>query len=542
MAYCGGASHYTALPLAADRQDVACEQEFCSGEQVGCRQKLTSVLRSRTFATVAFSFAVLSTVSFSCSRVMQNSSEKLVDDPINTSDDTLLSRAHMVSHVAKADLDGTTVAKPGQGMIHQGAARPPSFLNSLRSPSHSRFAHRDCTSSWASYWAHSCSQAMPGRSAQARASTQEVIPATPEASTQEVIPDIPTMLKDEGVGIIGRWKEVAGNFVSYPPDIESNPPRGIIHFLGGAFVGAAPHFTYRYLLDALSENGYIVVTTPYRLAFEYIPICKGVLSKFDIVAAELSAKFGPLPVIGMGHSCGALLQTLMASELNVTRAANVLISFNNKPVTEAIPGFDDFVAPISSQVMSTSNPNAAGARDAIAAARNIFDGLLESVGTSEAAPQVVKNELVPAVKQGLEVADQIPDLFASIAAGTSEFTPTPKETREWARNQYRVNRTFILQFENDAIDESPEIAGILRQASMESSNEMEVELKVIGGTHVTPLTQNVFVDPPALQLGGQFNFQTVQDPLSPLREQVRENFLQTVNEVKTLIVQFLAAK
>lgn len=509
---------------------------------------LASVLRSRTFATLAFSFAVVSTVSFSFSQVTHDS-ENLADDLISTSDDTLRARARIVSPLKKADLDGTAVAKPGQLAMRQAPVRLPSFLTSLRSPSQSRFAHSDCTSSWASYWSHSCAQAtlgqntkaMLGRTVQMRASTQEVIPESPSQASDLDL-SIPTMLKDEGVGIIGRWKEVAGNFVSYPPDIESNPPRGIIHFLGGAFVGAAPHFTYRYLLDALCDNGYIVVTTPYRLAFEYVPICTGVLSKFDIVAAELSAKFGPLPVIGAGHSCGALLQTIIASELNVTRAANVLISFNNKPAAEAIPNFDDQVAPISKLLMGTDNPNAVGARDAITAARNIFDGLLESVGTSEAAPQVVKNELVPAVKQGLEVADQIPDLLASIAAGTSEFTPTPKETREIARNQYRVNRTFVLQFENDAIDESPEIAGILRQASMESSNEMEVELKVIGGTHVTPLTQNVFVDPPAFQFGGQFNYQTVPDPLSPLRQQVRDDFLQTVNEVKTLIVQFLAAK
>jgi hypothetical protein len=383
---------------------------------------------------------------------------------------------------------------------------------------------------------------MLGRNVQMQASTQEMPPPSSVEETSDLDLSIPTMLKNEGVGIIGRWKEVAGNFVSYPPDIESNPPRGIIHFLGGAFVGAAPHFTYRYLLDSLCDSGYIVVTTPYRLAFEYTPICKGVLSKFDIVAAELTAKFGSLPIIGAGHSCGALLQTIIASELNVTRDANVLISFNNKPVAEAIPGFDDQVAPLSRALMGTSNPNAAGARDAIVAARNIFDGLLESVGTSEAAPQVVKNELVPAVKQGLEVADQIPDLLASIASGTSEFTPTPKETREIARSRYRVNRTFIVQFENDAIDESPEIAGILRQASTDSGNQMKVELKQIGGTHVTPLTQNVFVDPPEFQFGGQLNYQTVQDPLSPIRQQVRENFLQTVNEVKTLIVQFLATK
>lgn len=503
--------------------------------------KHTLVSRSRICAAVALLTAT-------------STAGQLVTKAVDNSVNTLFTRAHTAWPLRQEDFDDATLGKPGQFVMPRGASLFPR-LSFHQSPSFTPFLYSqsgpsaDCTSSWASYSLHSCAQvsfspkmqATVGHNVQAMASTQEMPPPGP--TRQDLDLSIPTMLKDEGVGIAGRWKEVAGNFVSYPPDIESNPPRGIIHFLGGAFVGAAPHFTYRYLLDSMSDNGYIVVTTPYRLNFEYISICRGVLSKFDIVGAELGAKFGHLPVIGMGHSCGALLQTLIASEFNYTsRAANVLISFNNKPAKEAIPNFDDVVQPLSAQIMGTSNPSAASARDAIAAARSVFDGLLENVGASDVAPPVVKDELVPAVKQGLEVADQIPDILASIAAGTTEFTPTPEQTREIARAQYRVNRTFILQFENDAIDESPEIEGVLRKASEASSDQMQVELKQIGGTHVTPLTQNVFVDPPTLQLGGQFNFQTLEDPLTPLRAQVRENFLQTVNEVKTLIVQFLAQK
>jgi len=339
-----------------------------------------------------------------------------------------------------------------------------------------------------------------------------------------------------------------GNFVIYPQDVGTAPPRGLIHFLGGAFVGAAPHLTYRYLLDSLCDQGFIVVTTPYGLEFDYLKACRGVLSKFDLVRAELAKEFGALPLIGIGHSCGALLQSLISSEFPEAppRAANVLISFNNKPVKEAIPGFEETVVPISELVMGTSNPsqaaNAASARDAIAQVRTVFDSVLDGFSASGVAPPVVTDELVPAVKQSLAVVDQVPGILAEIAAGTKEFTPTPTETRKLLGANYRANRTFIIQFENDAIDESPEIEGILRNAavtllaSTNSSAHMEVDLKQLTGTHVTPLTQNIILEPPPLQWEGQ----AVQDPLSPVRQQVRENFLQTVNEVKTLIVQWLA--
>merc|ERR1712176_1008496 len=100
-----------------------------------------------------------------------------------------------------------------------------------------------------------------------------------------------------------------------------------------------------------------------------------------------------------------------------------------------------------------------------------------------------------------------------------------------------------MQFENDAIDETPELERVLREASAiehldEPRAEMEVELRRIVGTRVTPLTQNVFVDPPDLEWQGQ----AVPDLLSPLRQQVRSDFLQTINEVKTDIVQWLALR
>ena len=39
------------------------------------------------------------------------------------------------------------------------------------------------------------------------------------------------------------------------------PPKGVkskavVHFLGGAFVGAAPHISYRYMLEDLADQGY----------------------------------------------------------------------------------------------------------------------------------------------------------------------------------------------------------------------------------------------------------------------------------------------
>ena len=119
---------------------------------------------------------------------------------------------------------------------------------------------------------------------------------------------------------------------------------------------------------------------------DYIRSCDQILSKFDAVAVDLAAgslcyhtssclysqnlnttlppppppppppsfcvEYGPLPVIGIGHSCGALLQTLITSLFPDTpRAVNVLISFNNRPAAAAIPAFNEIVIPVSEQLM-----------------------------------------------------------------------------------------------------------------------------------------------------------------------------------------------
>ncbi len=44
--------------------------------------------------------------------------------------------------------------------------------------------------------------------------------------------------------------------MQYPP--EGAAPKALVHFVGGAFVGAAPQMAYRPLLEALAERGAMV--------------------------------------------------------------------------------------------------------------------------------------------------------------------------------------------------------------------------------------------------------------------------------------------
>jgi hypothetical protein len=133
-----------------------------------------------------------------------------------------------------------------------------------------------------------------------------------------------------------NWQEISGNWVIIPRN-----PIGIIHFLGGAFVGSAPHITYRLLLEYLAAKGFIVIATSFVNTLDHIAIAQQVLRNFEraLLRLEEQSVLGKayLPIYGVGHSMGCKLHLLIGSLFPVNRAGNILISFNNYTASEAIP-------------------------------------------------------------------------------------------------------------------------------------------------------------------------------------------------------------
>lgn len=137
------------------------------------------------------------------------------------------------------------------------------------------------------------------------------------------------------------WKEISDNWVLIPQH-----PKGIVHFLGGAFVAAAPQVTYRWLLEQIAARGYAVVATPFVNTLDHAAIADSVLRSFESALTELQAKGllhkRYLPIYGLGHSMGCKLHLLIGSLFTVERAGNILISFNNYAARDAIPLVQQF--------------------------------------------------------------------------------------------------------------------------------------------------------------------------------------------------------
>jgi hypothetical protein len=136
-----------------------------------------------------------------------------------------------------------------------------------------------------------------------------------------------------------NWREISGNWVYLPDN-----PRGIVHFLGGAFVAAAPHITYRLLLEDIAKQGYAIVTTPFVNTFDHRSIVDDVYDRFEAGLEELDRRrLLPdtyLPIYGIGHSMGCKLHLLLGSLYDLNRAGNIFISFNNFSAKDSVPLLD----------------------------------------------------------------------------------------------------------------------------------------------------------------------------------------------------------
>lgn len=250
-----------------------------------------------------------------------------------------------------------------------------------------------------------------------------------------------------------EWQPIAESWVLLP-----RQPVGIVHFLGGAFVGTAPHVAYRSLLDRLGRAGFTVVATPFLNGFDHQLLARDALNRFETVLQRLQQRDRSyLPIYGLGHSMGCKLHLLIGSIYEVERAGNILMAYNNYPVRRAIPILEQF---------------------------NVDLALLEEF----------------------------------------EFTPSPAATCELVASDYPVRRNLLIQFADDTIDQTAELAEILRDRFGEL-----VGVRVLRGNHLTPLSPDI-----SWQAGRDFS------PVDAIAQWVKQEVSRDLQPLSREILRWLA--
>ncbi|XP_052187775.1 uncharacterized protein LOC127798321 [Diospyros lotus] len=316
----------------------------------------------------------------------------------------------------------------------------------------------------------------------------------PERTGIQIYRDIERLLTEsvkqsqDAWGGLRDWSEVEGAWVLKP---KTSRPKSVVHFVGGIFVGAAPQLTYRLFLERLSEKGILVIATPYASGFDHFFIADEAQFKFDRCLRFLHEIVEDLPTFGIGHSLGSVIHLLIGSRYAVQRNGNVLMAFNNKEASMAIPLFSPVLVPMAQSIgpllsQITSSPTV-------------------RLG-AEMTMKQLENLSPPMMKQVLPLIEQLPPLYMDLVNGRENFSPKPEETRRLIKSYYGVSRNLLVKFKEDTIDETPALAQVLSDSAI--SSMLDLSIRYLPGDHGLPLHQALPDVPPGIadtvNRGGEF--------------------------------------
>ncbi|GKV52222.1 hypothetical protein SLEP1_g58811 [Rubroshorea leprosula] len=86
------------------------------------------------------------------------------------------------------------------------------------------------------------------------------------------------------------------------------------------------------------------------VGFDYFFIADEVQSKFDRCLRFLQETVQDIPTFGIGHSLGLVIHLLIGSRYAVQRSGNILMAFNNKEASFAIPLFSPVLVPMAQSI------------------------------------------------------------------------------------------------------------------------------------------------------------------------------------------------
>ncbi|KAL2507197.1 hypothetical protein Fot_30844 [Forsythia ovata] len=317
----------------------------------------------------------------------------------------------------------------------------------------------------------------------------------PETTGIQLYRDIERVLTEtvnqfqDGGGKSGDWSEIEGAWVLRP---SNSKLRSIVHFVGGIFVGAAPQLTYRLFLERLADRGILVIATPYASGFDHFLIADEVQFKFERCLRSLQETVDDLPTFGIGHSLGSVIHLLIGSRYAVQRNGNVLMAFNNKEASVAIPLFSPVLVPMAQGIGPFLSQ--------VASLPSIRLG-------AEMTMKQLENLSPPIMKQVFPLVEQLPPLYMDLVKGRENFSPRPEETQRLIRSYYGITRNLLIKFKDDAIDETSSLAQVLSSESAISSM-LDMSIRLLPGDHGLPLHQALPDVPPAMadavNRGGEF--------------------------------------
>lgn len=277
-----------------------------------------------------------------------------------------------------------------------------------------------------------------------------------------------------GNGSVTESKDTLCKIVYPEVGQDASNVKGVVHFLGGAFAGAAPSTLYGRCIKAFTEAGFVVITNAYAVTFRHDECARQLDERFGCALAEvketLEGDTSDLKVFAVGHSNGALMAAMMSSMPECTNAqynACILISFNNRQVGEAVP------IPLS------------GLQDLLQSVQRGSDSDVED-RVREAVLSNIRllNDARIDIKDVETSVVQLGSVLDEVALGLDDFIPSPGENALNIGQGYSVPKTLLMQFKDDDIDQSEILYRVLKKNNSRRSVTFQ---SVEYGTHLSPL-------------------------------------------------------
>lgn len=298
-------------------------------------------------------------------------------------------------------------------------------------------------------------------------------------------------------------------------------PTAVIHFVGGTFFGSNPKLWYRSLLESIvrSTSVAIVVTpipvTLFRNPLQHVQLSQKLQASFKHAwLTVLEDEYGTdalqdIPLCGLGHSLGARLLTVLTTlnqnaPIQIDRQGRAatsyippyksmcLISFTNYGAKLGIPG----LAALRKQSKKRkryknkeekSDQRSRG-RKSFSKNRYRYDDEYDDGYEADANDLTTDEEWAELVEELQEtVSEQANRIQTALTPNVKDLEFVPSPDRLWKAIsddvRYDVNTTLVVQFDDDPIDQSSQLAQTLHV-----TNSSDVRFARLRGNHLTPVS------------------------------------------------------
>ena len=150
---------------------------------------------------------------------------------------------------------------------------------------------------------------------------------------------------------MNRWRRVEKIWCNWPSN-----PIGLIEMIGGSYLAASPHISYKFLLEGIAKAGFAIHAWSYLPGFDHQAQANEAWKDFRNCKKKLEERISSeLKTSRIGHSLGCKLH-LLAPDGGRNCHSLINLSFNNYNARKSIPMIGKLASKLKIQTEFSPGP------------------------------------------------------------------------------------------------------------------------------------------------------------------------------------------